>query len=107
MTIETETLDEFKARVYKVGKAAAVEHDWCGVFDELMDELGIEQPRVGWPKPGTLFRVPNVWLGDTIAIILPDQKYRFVRDCGQPDTDTTTWPLDDLGDVSKLVVLDV
>lgn len=84
-TTATETLDEFKARVYKVGKAAAKEHGWCSVFDELMDELGIEPPKIEWPKPGTLFRARGVWGGDHLAVAIGDGLFRYVR-YDDPDT---------------------
>lgn len=108
VTTETETLEEFKARVYKVGKAAAKEHGWCSVFDGLMDELGIEPPKIEWPKPSTLFRAPSVWVGDTIGIVLNDGKYRFARDCGElSDDPNAAWDLaEDIESLDNMKILD-
>lgn len=69
---------EFKARVYTVGKAAAVEHGWCSVFDTLMDELGIEAPKPKWPAPGKLFRMQGE-PDSVLRISVSDTHYRLVR----------------------------
>ena len=42
----TETLDEFKARVYKEAMAAANEHGWCSEVQRVLRKLGIEPPEV-------------------------------------------------------------
>jgi len=34
-------LEEFKQRVSDVGEAAAEKHDWCSVYDDIMEELGL------------------------------------------------------------------
>ncbi len=39
-----QALADFKQRVARVGDRAAREHDWCSVFDGILDNLGLTRP---------------------------------------------------------------
>jgi len=64
-----ETLDEYKQRVLRVLDAKRDEHDWCGEYDEVIEELGIERP---CPLPTGKFAVVDTNSGNKYVRVKND-----------------------------------